>query len=339
MNICYVFDESFSSPACVSIFSLLANNQDIDEINFYIFDDGIEKQTKARLSEMIKKYNRMVRFIEVTNIVEKLKNMQVNPWRGRYSAYIKLMLVDFLPQNLQRIIVLDADTIIDGSIKELNEMNLNNHPCAMALEGVHNKYKKYTGLGENELYNAGVIVIDIEKWQEQRVEERLLFHLKEIYAAYMLPEEDPISIVLQKDVERLNPKFNYITIFYYYTTKRYFKRFQWDTLKGCFYTLKELSIAKNDIRIYHCTDTFTNRPWNQNNIHPYTQKYDFYLKQTYLKNEKKKKLKMCFPQKAEYLLRKYLPVPCSKFMYYLAARIYYTSNARVFYKNRATNNK
>lgn len=332
MNIVYIFDEQFSTPAYISILSLLINNTELDEIDFFIFDDGINDSSRKDLFELVKKYNRNIKFITPIRIIQMLKKMDVIPWRGRYSAYVKFFLQDYLPKEINRVIFLDADTIIDDSLRELNDMSLNGHPCAMALEAVHNKYKEYSGIGDNELYNTGVIVFDMDEWRKNKVEEKFLKHLKDICCHYMFPEEDPISVVLCKNVQRLSPDYNYITMFYYYATEKYFQRYQWNDAGNKFYSLEELVLSQKSVKIYHCTDTFTNRPWDKNNIHPYTIKFDYYYEQSKLSDNEKKVYNDGIIRKVEFFLRKHLPAFASNYLYYMAAKIYYTAKAKRHYK-------
>ncbi len=331
MDIAYIFDENFAVCAAVSIVSLLENNKE-DFVSFHIFDDGISENSRKRLEDICSRYNAHISFINAQPISEYLAQLNVQPWRGRYSPYIKLMVSSYVPAEVNRLIVLDADTIVVGGISELAAMSLHGHPCAMALEGIDGNYQLIAGIGRSELYNTGVIVYDLPVWREKNAEARFIEHLSTVRSHYMLPEEDPISIVLKNDVERLSPKYNFITQFYTYATKRYFRRFHWDQLKEHFYTLEELQAARNDVRIYHCIDLFTSRPWFRENIHPYTIHYDRYLKMTPWDNEPKSVQNMTLIPRMEYMFRKYLPKPLSDYFYSIAARLVYGIVAKRFYK-------
>lgn len=332
MNIGYVFDDNYVICGAVSIYSLMYNNKDIDEINFYIFDGGISDKNKKSLTKMVNEYERNIRFIDVNNITDMLEKMEVEPWNGSYTAYIKLMVSNFVPDNINRFIVIDADTIIDGSIKELDYMDLEGHPCAMGLEGIYSNYKKYAGIGNHEHFNTGVIVYDFNTWRKKHIEEKFILHLKNVFGKYMLPEEDPISIILRNDVKRLNPKYNYLTQFEIFATEKYFKRFGWNDSGKNFYSLNEFTQIHDEIVIYHCIDTFTNRPWDYNNCHPFSGKYDFYFKMISSITLRKKKKKMTFLKNIEYFLRLKLPQKVSIYFYYFAVITVYGIKAKIYYK-------
>lgn len=332
MDIGYVFDEAFVQCASVSIVSLLENNKNIETINFWIFDDGISEESKKVLHELISKYQKNVYYISTTAVKNKLETMDLQLWRNKYSAYLKIMVASLLQDyELEKIIMLDADTIVVGKIDELWSTSLDGKICGMALEGIHGKYHFYTGLDDNELYNTGVILFDLNRWKYEGIEEKFLLYLKTVSAHYMLPEEDPLSIILAGKVKTLNLKYNFITQFYIYNSLEYYRRFAWDRLYPHFYSLEEIQAAKEDVRIYHCIDTFTNRPWHANNCHPYTEIYDYYLYLTNWSDISKKIHKMDIKSRVEYFLRKYLPEKISRYLYYLSAKILYTVGARRFY--------
>lgn len=333
MYIAYVFDENFAACAAVSMVSLLENNKKANGVHFFIFDDGIAEESRKKLCALCDSYKADIVFIDAKPICERMAKFNVQPWRGRYSAYIKLMLSSFLPLEVERLIVLDADTIVVGDIGELCTMDLEGHPCAMALEGIDGRYRFLSGVGNSELYNTGVIVYDLPGWRRKEVEKRFVDHLTTVRSRYMLPEEDAISIVLKGDVKRLAPQFNFITQFQAYATERYFKRFHWDRMGECFYKLEEVQKARKDVRIYHCIDMFTGRPWYAENVHPYTKYYDQFLSMTPWRNIPKHNQKVSYLVRLEYLIKKYSPQPLSDYFYSVAARWVYTTKAKKYYKS------
>ncbi len=329
----YVFDDGFTVPAAVSIYSLLYNNKHIDDLNIVIFDDGISGDSKHKITLMVNKFGRTVKFIEVTEIKKKLLEVTSYNWNGSYSVYFKLLPNTLLPDYDGRIIIIDADTIINGKVDYLTCMDLCGKPCAMALEAMPISYYHYSKLGNSELANTGLIVIDTKKWSEMQVDNKVINYLKEIREKNMLPDEDIISVVLKNQFARISPEYNYLTQYYMFASNVFYRYLGWDKLnyKGIFYSLDELKNARDNAVIYHCIDTFTNRPWQKNNIHPYSKLFDRYLEHTPWKNYEKKKRKMSLKLSAELFLRRLLPRSLSYFLYAFAVRYTYGVVAKKFY--------
>ena len=332
-NIGYVFDEGFAECAAVSMISIMKNNQMADAINFWILDDGITQKSKERLVSMVEQNGGKIHFADGAKLADRFRKLEVEPWRGRYSAYMKLFVSEFeLPVDVERFLVIDGDTVVVNSIQELFCMDLENHPCAMGLECIPGDYYFISGLGKHELYNAGVILYDVKKWKEMQVENEVIRYIKENGGRYMLPEEDIISRILMDNVKILQPEFNYLTLFDIYNTRKYFKRLLWDELEGYVNNWNELIVARENVKIYHCISTCSNRPWHKNNIHPYTSIYDNYRKDTPWNDDDKIVCKMSLWHKIMFQIRKILPRRLSNYYFYLSNKYSFSAVARKYYQ-------
>lgn len=332
LNIGYVFDDGFAECSAVSMMSIIENHKFVDDIKFWVMDDGISENSKTKITDMVSQKGRNIQFVDATALSRKFEQLGVEPWRGRYSAYMKLFVSEFhLSRDVERLLIIDGDTIINGDITELFTMDLCGHPCAMGLECVPGDYYFASGLGKSELYNAGVIVYDVAQWDKYSVEKRVLDYIGKNGGHYMLPEEDIISRILKGNIQILPPKYNFLTLFDIYNTNKYFKRLRWDELDNHFYTVDIIRDARNDIRIFHCIDSCTNRPWHRNNCHPCAGIYDKYRMLTPWCDEEKAKNHMSLWHKGMYLCRRYLPLLLSKYFFYLTNKYSYSRRAIKFY--------
>ena len=245
------------------------------------------------------------------------------------------MLNTLLPDLNEVIIMIDGDTIINGSMSGLSQLDLNGNPCAMALEAMPYCYHIYSGLGDYELINGGLLLIDLKKWKEIKAEEKILYFLKNKREKNMLTDEDVLSVVFKGQITRISLKYNYLTQYYLYATPFYYRFFGWDKLanKNIFYSLKEMKEARRNAIVFHCIDTFTNRPWYKNNFHPYTKLFDKYLMHTPWKNYEKKKRTLRIGSVIEFYLRRILPRELSKLLYASAVKLYYGVGAKKYYNN------
>lgn len=337
MNIVYVFNENYVKYAGISICSLLENNQTkAKEISFYLFHDNISKENKCMLEKMITKYGSDVYWYNIINITKELEAKNVTKWRGSYTPYVKILCCNQIKENIDRLLIIDADTLVVGAIDELQNMELKGNPCAMAFEGITGHYKKYIALENGQNFNAGVLLIDVKEWRQQKVEERFLNHLKTTCSQYIHPEQDAISIVLQNQVTILPVKYNYISQHVFYTSPFYYLLFRRKSKNNEFYFIEEVLDSRNDLRIIHYIDTFTGRPWHLNNINPFNEIYDFYAKKTPWGNNKIPLPSDSITEKIEYKLRNILPSKVSDFFYFICHHIFYTSVTRKYYKNKLT---
>ena len=333
MNVGYIIDNGFVLPAAVSICSLLKNNQHIDELNLYILDDGISEENKSMLMKMINGFFREAVFVPVKEVKDKLSIITKYNWNGSYSTYIRLMLNSIFPELNDRMLMIDADTIVVGRIDELADYDLKSYSCAMALEAMPISYYKYSGLGLNKLINGGLLLIDLKRWREEEMEKKIIEFLTIVRDKNMLTDEDVLSKIFNNKFSVISPRFNYLTQYHIFTTKFYYHFFGWNKLykMGAFYSYEELAEAGSDPVILHCIDSQTNRPWHKNNHHPYSKIFDEYLSMTPWKEADKTIKSMSFIGKIEYFLRNFLPDSISRIYYGVVLKIYYGVGAKRYY--------
>ena len=113
MNVAYSCIDNYAQHAGVSILSLLENNQDIDDICVYMFDNNISQQNKERLKEIVDRYGRRIKFIDMDDIS---KSMKVSTDFCR-STYGKLFMAEL--EEVDRMLSFDCDTDSDRITKRI----------------------------------------------------------------------------------------------------------------------------------------------------------------------------------------------------------------------------
>ena len=133
MNVIYVSDNVYAKYLGISMLSLLDHNQDMEEITIYVMEKEIGADNKARLYKIAGKYRRTIFFIDIT------KFDQLIPFTFDTSGYnpivlSRLFLGIYLPNEIERILYLDCDIIVNGSIKELETIPLGQNLIAAVPE-------------------------------------------------------------------------------------------------------------------------------------------------------------------------------------------------------------
>ena len=85
MNIVYSSDENYVQHMGISIFSLLQNNTEVDEITIYILSNDISDESKKKLNDIvINQFRRNIVFIDFTLYKDlSLKGHQKNLLQNR----------------------------------------------------------------------------------------------------------------------------------------------------------------------------------------------------------------------------------------------------------------
>jgi len=141
--------------------SLMENNKDLDGINFFLLSDKLSAENIAKLKSCCEKYGRSLTILETDAILKRLRDeIGVAPHKGTYTTYFKLFSFEDLPITTDRILQLDGDTIINGSLAPLCEMDLYGYVFAATCDCVMNEYKTHVGIPLTDMYyNCGVLLI------------------------------------------------------------------------------------------------------------------------------------------------------------------------------------
>lgn len=266
-HIVYASDDKFAEILGISLVSLYESSKDMEKIVVYVLDSGISKENKDRLQSVSKSYDRnAIKFIPAANISEKL-SMNVAVDRGSLSQYARLFVSSDLPQELTRVLYLDCDIIISQSIRELWNLELEGKTIGALMDAFSRYYRQNIDLKEQDImFNSGVMLIDLQKWREQKVEEKLLKFISEKNGRIQQGDQGALNAILSHDTYCFEPRFNSVTIFYDFTYKEMliYRR------PPGFYAEHQIQEAVDNPAIIHFTTSFkSKRAWMKGCKHRY----------------------------------------------------------------------
>lgn len=320
LRVLYQFNEAYAPFAGTSIFSLLKNNSDIQCIHVYIMGENLTNKTIRTINQTVRDFNRQVTFLETEKIIQRLQALKIPQYRGSYTTNFKLLLPEIFPEESGRILYVDSDTVVTASLRPLLSWDLKGNPLAMVYDSLGKKHALKIGLTADDAYfNAGVILIDIEKWREQKCTEKIVQYTQTIRSHFMSPDQDLLNIVLKGKIEVLPPKYNLQPIHRRYTTKQYRCTFR----PPVYYTDLEIESATKAPAILHFFRFLGEFPWSQRSLHPYCSDFDYYLKQSRWRGfQKIDSGNRNFIFKLEKLMYKVLPDFCFLPIYQLAYQFF-----------------
>ncbi|MDD4369908.1 MAG: glycosyltransferase family 8 protein [Anaerostipes sp.] len=259
INICLACDENYAFLARVAMTSVMRNNS---SVCFFLLDNGLTRKSKDEMMKLCNEYHAEIVFLNCDKIVTNLKEMGFNPQGPykSYSAYLRLFLVEFLPDTVDKILYIDCDVTCENSLNELFAMDLEAHTLAGISDVLPSLHNEYIGFKSSEAYyNSGVLLIDVKAWKEKKYSKKIIDLLHSGRTQYPYHDQDLINIVFRNDIYRLKPK--YMTMYPAYTWGR-------ENIKKyleveMLYTAQEYAEAvKNPVLIHHL-DNIEGRPWEK----------------------------------------------------------------------------
>lgn len=333
INVVYQFNEKYAPYAAVSMVSVLENNKDAERICIYVLGEGLLEESVDKLKKMVASFGRELIFPDASELFEKFKEWNVPKYRGSYAANLRLFLPAFIGSDVDRILYIDADTIVAGSLMPLMEADLDGKAVGMVLDSLCGKHKDEIGIPEDEdYYNSGMMIFDLKTWMETRCSERIIDHIINVRAQYPSPDQDLVNVVCHNQIKRLGAQYNFQPVHYVFAYKNYIKDFP----NKAYYTEEEIKSAKANVTIYHFLRFVGEFPWHKNSIHPYTPMFDEYLALTPWADYNKALADNGLVLKIEKVMYKIFPKSLFLWIFSIAHRAFYKKANKLSLQNQTS---
>ncbi|HFI0164119.1 TPA: glycosyltransferase family 8 protein [Streptococcus suis] len=259
MNIVYASDNNFADILKVSVLSLLRNTEGMQKIHIWVIDNEISEIKKEELREQVAEFpNATLTFVQLST---QIFNTNINLDRGSVSSYDRLLVGSLLPVEIERVIYLDSDVMIQGSLTDLYYMDMNDKVLAAVTDVFNETYKKILNIpAKSSMFNPGVMLIDLSKWRALNLEEQLLEQLEYFNGNPLQGDLGLLNSLLYNSYQELDPKYNMMTAFYDFT---YEELIQFK-MPNYYYSKSRLETAKKEVVVRHFTTSISSiRPWYQ----------------------------------------------------------------------------
>lgn len=276
MNVVFACDNNYVPLLTISAVSFLVNNQnDFDEINIFILDDGISESNKNKVNSILSEYKCNISFIK-TKKIEELDFKVLSLERediASLTTYARLFIPSLLPDDVDKLLYLDCDSIIVDSFKQLWQEDISDYYCAAVQDCSNTSYMEALGIPRNEkYYNAGVLLINLEKWREDNVENQFMEFLTDNQQRYYQHDQGVLNNIFKNKIKTVSPKYNlqgYFQFLDYNLSRKY------ACIEIEYYSREIMDDArKNPVFLHFCAADYF-RPWKNPN-HPYFKEFEYY---------------------------------------------------------------
>lgn len=275
MNIVYASNDAYARHLGASLCSLYDRNESCAEIQVYILSMQISRENREALEEIAARYDRKLTMIEMGDLEARFGSA-VDTGGYDISIMLRLFMGEVLPDDVERVLYLDCDTVILQPLRHLWKEDLGDAVVGAVMEPtIYEAVRESIGLSpEDAYYNSGVLLVDLKRWREEGVQQQLLDFWKEKGGKLFASDQDVINGTLKGRIHTLMPRYNFFTNYRYFSYKELVKYAP--TYEAV--PEEELALAKKHPTILHYMGD--ERPWIAGNLNHYRRAYDIYLAQT-----------------------------------------------------------
>ena len=264
MNVAYSCNDKYISQTGISMISLFENNKDAEDICVYLISKDVSQANGSQLKAIAEQYHRDFREVKFDDIAYDLKLS--NTGRHIDTIYTKVFFSRI--EGVNKMIYLDSDTVVVGSLKELWEDDLDGVYMGV-VETLPTKFYKELGLPKgHRFFNDGMAICNVAYCREHNLIKKVLKVVEDFNGNPPTLSEGALNKVCYGKVKYISLKYNLMAGLLYMCRL------------DAAYMSRVLHYNEEDLRescehpiVIHYLTAFYNRPWFNNCSHPYKEEY------------------------------------------------------------------
>lgn len=212
------FDNGYSPFADATIASVCVNNA--GEHLFYVITDYLSDDNRKKLERDVKCYGSSIEYIFVNE--NDIKDFPLGPHMANnyvsIATYFRLFMIDKLPEKVQKVIYLDCDVIVNGSLSLIWNWKFKDGHCILAA----NDEPKNAGLSTRRLgydytysyFNAGVLMVDLVKLRKVLDKNIINSYIRQHINIIKFHDQDILNALLFDKRDVMPVEYNMLEVYY-----------------------------------------------------------------------------------------------------------------------------
>lgn len=209
INIGYGIDNNYARCCATSITSFYLNNP-TKNFNFHILAKDLSTTNKKQFEQLAQLYSINIYIYEINiDTLAKLPTQTHLPI-ATYFRFILPLILD----NVDKLFYIDADIICLQNADDLFNINLKDNIIGAVpdLPWMNKKRNKALNLRNHIYFNAGMLIINIAKWNNFNTFTKVLQAIQNEPQKFRYLDQDALNLILTNHIQYLDTKFNCIDI-------------------------------------------------------------------------------------------------------------------------------
>lgn len=207
VHVAYGIDNNYARCMAASIASFCINNPN-RQFTFHVMADGLSLDTKNKIEQLAKEYEINIYIYEINTSFLLTLPTQIHLPMATYFRFILPLVL----KDIELLYYVDADIICLKNADELFKINLDDNIIGAVsdLSWMNRKRNKALNLINHIYFNAGMLIINIKKWNMFNIFEKVIQVLKSEPKKFRYLDQDALNLVLTKHIKYIDFKFNCI---------------------------------------------------------------------------------------------------------------------------------
>jgi lipopolysaccharide biosynthesis glycosyltransferase len=210
VHVCYCVNRKVLLPLCVSAHSA-ASSLGGRNLSIWVFHEDYTSENKQAVRDVLRPFDD----VELTFREVSLADLAGLPGlHGEVIPLAKPLIPRLLEGEVRRVVYLDADTIVVGGLDDLYHHSLEGYVVgAVSYETLGEAYTRDFFASQDldldeKAFNSGVLLIDVDAWNERGLTSDVLSFLKANASKYDGADQASLNVIFHKRFLPLRIRYN-----------------------------------------------------------------------------------------------------------------------------------
>lgn len=261
LHVAFCTDQGYFLHTVAAVLSLLESNPQ-RLVHVHLVEQGVAAEDLAKLRFVLGTFDALLYLYPVT--ADATSDFAVrSSQRLSNAAYLRCLLAEMLPTEVERVLYLDGDVIVKSPLDALYAHDFKEKAAIVVQDYGMITAKDLERLhlpADAPYFNSGVMLINLRYWRENHVAEQCKTYFGEHNDRVLYDDQDVLNVVLRDKVVFVSPMWNVQDMFF---------RADSSAVQG--FSPKELEELRKHPAIVHFTRV--PKPWQAKCLHPYAKDY------------------------------------------------------------------
>ncbi|MFP5080274.1 glycosyltransferase family 8 protein [Pedobacter sp. JCM 36344] len=198
--------------------SIDVNHKTPEHIDFHIIDDGISTKFKKQLETIVDPSRLTIFWHTSKSIIPANLSIPVDTSGFPMTTYLRVFAPNVVGLDVHKLLYIDVDIILQDDISKLWNMSTGEHvigaiqDIAKTVDCEWGGLPNYKELGldpKTKYFNAGVLLINTDKWREQNISAEIIGALIKYKETVQLGDQYGLNVVFAQKWQELDQKWNW----------------------------------------------------------------------------------------------------------------------------------
>ena len=200
----FACDNKYAQHLSCAIASLLKNKGE-EDIEIFILTDWLSKKNVDKINSLTGIAPCKINYITINNNTLFKGDMPKTVKHISISTYYRFLLQELFP-NTDKLIYLDCDLNVLTSLTNLYNTDISNYYLAAVTDNSADECIKRLNI--EQYFNAGVLLINLKKFREDNIQEKLFKYADDNYEKIVYGDQDVLNAVCSKKILPLDKEWN-----------------------------------------------------------------------------------------------------------------------------------